>query len=227
MSPKQLKASRALWMGRERAAKRAHTRAVARDDKAAIKKHGDQLRKARSLIARRDAQLNVLAPRIITSASLGLKFQYVWGTKGPLWRGAGHYTAGPRAANATELVVEMRKDHAFHCAKGWGGLSYEVMVADDGTIGLGNPVSRKSAAVAGQNSGLVNVCCPGSTGDRMTPAQKRSVRWYLANAHTSKVPKAYRLPRPAGGLRWLVHRDWPQQSTACPGVMSADYKELW
>jgi hypothetical protein len=84
MSPKQLKASRALWMGRERAAKRAHTRAVARDDKAAIKKHGDQLRKARSLIARRDAQLNVLAPRIITSASLGLKFQYVWGTKGPL-----------------------------------------------------------------------------------------------------------------------------------------------
>jgi hypothetical protein len=227
MNRAQLKASRALWARRERAYKANHIKAVQRDDKAAIKKWGDKLREARRRVERRDEQLRRLSPRIITSAQLGLRFQYVWGGAGAIYRGAGHYTAGRRVANATELAREMRGDHAFHLGKGWGGLSYEVMIADDGTIGLGNPVKRKSAAVAGQNSGLVNICCPGTTGDRMTASQRSSVRWYLDNAHTTRVPAAYRLPCKARSLKWLPHKDWPNQSTACPGVMAQDYKELW
>jgi hypothetical protein len=177
MNRAQLKASRALWASRERRYKSSHTKAVKRDDKAAVKKWGDKLREARKLVARRDQQLRRMTPRIITSSQLGLRFQYVWGGVGTIYRGAGHYTAGRRVSNATELAREMRSVHGFHMRQGWGGMSYEVMIADDGTIGLGNPVKRKSAAVAGQNSGLVNICCPGSTGDRMTAAQRSSVRW--------------------------------------------------
>jgi hypothetical protein len=227
MNRAQLKASRTLWATRERRYKASHTRAVKRDDKMAVKKWGDKLREARKLVARRDEQLRRLTPRIITSSQLGLRFQYVWGSVGTIYRGAGHYTAGRRVANLSELAREMRAVHHFHTGLLWGGMSYEVMIADDGTIGLGNPVRRKSAAVAGQNSGLVNICCPGSTGDRMTAAQRSSVRWYLDNAHTRKVPKAYRLPRRARGLQWLPHNAWPGQSTACPGAMAQDYKELW
>ena len=104
------------------------------------------------------------APKFITAAQLGLSFQDVFGAKGTVTRGAGHYTAGNRCPNATKLAAEMRADHNFHKGKGWGGLSYEAMVADDGTIGFGNPMCRKSAAVASTNTGMVNICCPGTTG---------------------------------------------------------------
>lgn len=186
------------------------------------------VRRAEAALAKiRDQLAEVSGPRFITAAQLGLRFQYVFGGKGDPYRGAGHYTAGRRVRNATELAQEMRNDHRFHGGKGWGGLSYEVMVADDGTIGFGNPINRKAAAVANNNTGMVGICCPGTTGDRMTAAQKRSVRWLLDNWHTRAVPAAHRLPKPARKLGWRGHREYPGQSTACPGVMLADYKEVF
>ncbi len=227
MSRTALRVSLALWQRRERAAKKRHTAAVKRGDKAAIKRHGDRLRESRRMVARRRRQLGLDPPKFITAAQLGLRFQYVFDTKGPIYRGAGHYTAGGRARNATELAAEMRADHRYHASKGWGGLSYEAMVADDGTIGFGNPIDRKSAAVASNNTGMVSICVPGTTGDRMTPACKASIRWLLANWHTSQVPKAHRLPRPARQLDWRGHREFPSQSTPCPGEFLVDYKELF
>ncbi len=166
-------------------------------------------------------------PRLITAAQLGLSFQDVFGSKGEVTRGAGHYTAGRRVPDAKELAVEMRSDHRFHKGKGWGGLAYEAMVADDGTIGFGNPMRRKSAAVASNNTGMVSICCPGTTGDRMTAAQKKSVKWLMDNWHTAAVPAAHRLPKPARSLGWKGHRFYPGQSTGCPGVMVEDFKEIW
>lgn len=228
MNLAQIKASRALWLRRETHRKAKHTAATKAHDGPAIDKWGALLREARAEIARRDRQVSAQSgPRIITSHQLGLRFQYVWGTKGPIHRGAGHYTAGHRCRDAAALATEMRNDHRFHAGKGWGGLSYEVMVADDGTIGFGNPINRKSAAVASNNTGMVNICCPGSTGDRMTSEQRASVRWLMANWHTAKVPAAYRLPKPARSLTWKPHNKWPSQSTACPGVMAQDYEGIW
>ena len=167
------------------------------------------------------------APKFITATQVGLSFQHVFGGKGPITRGAGHYTAGHRVPDAAALAKEMKSDHAFHSGKGWGGLSYEAMVADDGTIGFGNPMSRKSAAVAFTNTGLVNICCPGTTGDRMTAKQKASVKWLMDNWHTNAVPAAHRLPKPARSFGWKPHNAYPRQSTACPGEMAKDYKEIW
>jgi hypothetical protein len=170
---------------------------------------------------------DVSKPPYITSAELGLTFQWVFGGKGKIYRGAGHYTAGHRVPDRRALAAEMRMDHSFHRGKGWGGLSYEVMIADDGTVGFGNPPGRKSAAVALNNTGLVNICCPGTTGDNMTARQKDSVVWMLRNWHTSKVPAAYRLDTDARFLLWKPHLRWPSQSTACPGNMEADYYSAW
>lgn len=188
-----------------------------RDEEKIVEKRNRQIAAARAAKRR---------PPIITAAQLGLTFQDVFGAKGPVYRGAGHYTAGPRARDAAALKNEMLNDHAYHKSKGWGGLSYETMIADDGTIGFGNPMNRKAAAVALNNTGMVGICVPGTTGDRMTDAQKRSIRWLLDNWHTNKVPSAHRLPRPARELDWRPHRSWPSQSTACPGEMIQDYKEL-
>jgi hypothetical protein len=188
-----------------------------------------QLARARDRVRHR-YPLDITAgepPAIVTSAELGLKFQWVFGEKGALVHGAGHYTAGRRVPNRAALIEEMRSDHRFHADKGWGGLSYEAMVADDGTIGFGNPPGRKSAAVALHNTGLVSVCCPGTTGDRIAVAQAASVKWLLEHWHTAHVPAAYRLPRRVGGLTWLGHREFPDQATACPGDMLAQYHDLF
>lgn len=167
-------------------------------------------------------------PKFITAAQLGLTFQYVFEGKGEVFRGAGHYTGvANRAANATELAAEMRSDHRFHKNKGWGGLAYEAMVADDGTIGFGNPMNRKSAAVLGLNSGMVSICCPGTIGNRMTAAQKKSVKWLMDNWHTNAVPARHRLPKKARSFGWKGHNQYPNQSTSCCDVMVNDYKAIW
>jgi hypothetical protein len=166
-------------------------------------------------------------PKMVTAAQIGLSFQNLWGAKGTVFRGAGHYTAGRRVANKDELIAEMRADHKFHIGKGWGGLAYEAMVADDGTIGFGNPMTRKGTAVEETNTGMVNICCPGTTGDRMTPPQQASVRWLMDNWHTTAVPSAHRLPVKARSIGWRGHRFYPNQSTDCPGAMIKDFKEIW
>jgi hypothetical protein len=188
------------------------------------------LAEAEAALAKVRADIAALsAPKLLTAAQVGLSgFKYLWGAKGAVTRGAGHYTAGGRASNAAELAAEMRSDHAYHMnVKGWGGLAYEAMVADDGTIGFGNPMDRKSAAVDSTNTGMVSICCPGTRGDRMTAAQKRSVQWLLDNWHTSKVPKVHRLPRPAREFGWLGHKEYPGQLTECPDKMLLDYRNLW
>ena len=166
-------------------------------------------------------------PRLITATEVGLRFSYPFGYKGPVVHGSGHYTAGPRATTPATLRALARQYHEYHASLGWGGLSYEALIGDDGTILLGNPVDRKSAAVAAYNTGMVNICCPGTTGDRMTAAQKASVKWLLANWHTSVVPAPHRLTVRAWKVSWKGHREWPGQSTACPGVMLEDYRDCW
>jgi hypothetical protein len=61
----------------------------------------------------------------------------------------------------------------------------------------------------------------------MTEAQKRTIRWLFKYAHTSKLPAAHRLPKAAGLLEWRGHKEWPSQSTACPGAMLPDYHSLF
>jgi N-acetylmuramoyl-L-alanine amidase len=241
MSKAKLRASLSLWRRREEFRKDRHSRWQKRIERirAAGGRPGQQLydqrdkwsrllEEARGMVARRERQLRELqAPPIIVAAQLGLTFQWVFGDKGNVFRGAWHYTAGHRSKDKKALIAEMRADHSYHKGLGWGGLSYEAMIADDGTIGFGNPVRRKSAAVASSNTGMVNICCPGTTGNDLTEAQGRSVAWLKRNWHTSKVPKAHRLPKPASSLGWKGHREWPLQSTACPGQMLDDFKRAW
>lgn len=194
-----------------------------RKNQKALRHHQRQIEKLDAQIARAKANRR---PNVITAAQLGLTFQYVWGGKGAVYRGAGHYDAGSRAPDEPDLAATMRSHHAYHRSLGWGGISYEALIADDGTIGFGNPTDRMSAAVAVNNTGMVNICCPGTTGDRLTAAQEASIRWLKANWHTRKVPSAHRLPRPLSELDCRGHREWPSQSTACPGSMLDQYKEL-
>lgn len=165
-------------------------------------------------------------PRIITARQIGLAFQWVWGANPYIAKGGAHYSASPSVNTAAELVAAVRSFHSYHRSLGWGGVSYPALIGDDGTIVLASPPRRLSAQVANQNTGMVGICIPGTTGDRITPEAEASLRWLLDHWHTSAVPAEHRLPRPARQLDWRVHREWPGQSTSCPGDMTPQYKEL-
>lgn len=237
MTTAQLRASLALWQRRERKRKELHTRAQAdldqaRRDRVHPRQHlvdrrdlrSRQLKEARDTIARREAQLDArAAPRIITAAQIGLTFQWVFGSLGTPWRLTGHYTAGPRASTAAEGIAIAREVHRQHASQGWGGCSYGPIICDDGTLLLINPINRKSAHVAGNNSGNVPANCPGTTGNQPTAAQIRTYKWWLANAHTRRVPKAYRSPVDLRKLKRYGHNDL--NATACPGAYKTMFKE--
>jgi hypothetical protein len=228
-SLKFLEDSLELWEARERRAHRNHQNSAKEGNKAREKFWIEKEREAEKMIDTRRRQIERLGtwrPRIVTSGQLGLKFQYLWGAKGTPKKLAGHYTAGHRAKDFEALKREMRDDHAYHMSINFGGLSYEAMIADDGSLGLGNPMNRLSAGVKGQNSNLVNICCPGTTGMRMTEAQIRTALWYLRNAHTKAIPAPYRSPVKLNGLSLKGHNQFPGQSTACPGAMQKDYDEI-
>lgn len=218
--------SLALWRARERFRKERHTVADKAGDVARRDKWKRLLFEARAMVARRERQVDAPPPPFKTAGQIGLSFTYVFGSKGKVVRGGGHYSATGRAAGMDDLVRMARQFHEHHKSLGWGGLSYEVLIADDGSMVFGNPVDRKAAAIASMNTGMVSICCPGTTGDRLTNAQQQSIRWLMDHWHTDKVPARHRLPVRARSIPWRGHREWNNNS-ACPGAMLPDFHEAW
>lgn len=156
-------------------------------------------------------------PRIITARSLGLAFANLFGELGPEFFVTGHYSAGPRAKNATEGVARAKSFHADHKTRGWGGIGYHYLIPDDGTLICCRPTRLKGAHTALHNSNNVGVNMPGTTGDLPTAAQRDTYRWLLDNAHTNAMPAAHRTDRNLRSAVRRGHRQWPDNATACPG----------
>ena len=168
-------------------------------------------------------------PKIITAHSMGLAFQNLFGQLGPERHVTGHYSAGARARNAQEGIARAKSFHAFHKnpepnGRGWGGLAYHYIIADDGTLICGRPTILKGAHTGAANSSNIGVNCPGTTGDKPTTAQKMTYQWLLANAHTSAMPKPHRTDVDLRQAELHGHNQWPGHgSNGCPGLFLAMY----
>jgi hypothetical protein len=165
-------------------------------------------------------------PKIVTASQLGLRFQYLWGGKGAMDSVAGHYDAGSQVRSEAEAIARARGIHAGHVLLGHGGAAYEVLVGP-GILILLNPVDRKSAAVAMQNTGLYSFCVPGTAGDRMDELTKRTLAWAVDNMHTRAIPTGHRWPAPVRSRTRLGHKEFPGQATQCPDTYLYDYREIW
>lgn len=177
-----------------------------------------------NMLKQRKARAGGNKPTILTASSLGLTFQNVFGPVGSITRTFGHYTAGPRARSKDELIQIAKGVHAQHRNQGWGGCSYGPMFADDGTILLINPISRKAAGVAGHNTGSVHLNVPGTTGDTATDKCEASIKWYMTHAHTTDIPRAYRSPVDLRKVSGYVHKD--VNATSCPGDFTPMYRRV-
>jgi hypothetical protein len=159
----------------------------------------------------------VTQPRIITARRLGLRFADLFGDLGPEFHVTGHYSAGPRAKDASEGVARVRTFHEEHRQKGWGGIAYHYVIPDDGTLICARPTRLKGAHTALHNSNNIGVNMPATRGDHPTPAQRDTYRWLLDHAHTSALPAAHRTDRNLRKAKRWGHREWPDNATECPG----------
>lgn len=217
---KWLRGNLGLWERRLRfrRARAAHWRRVGSRSRLA---HWQGLAEhAERMVARRRRQIaeKTWRPRII---DLGVSVDALWGALGPLVGSVGHYTAGPRDTSDEDALRLFRLYHAEHRGKGWGGIGYHFGITRAGSIVLLRPAWMKGAHVAGANTGRIGIVCHGTTGDLPTAAQQRALRWLLANAHTTALPKAHRASAPLAELHAWAHNDL--NSTSCPGSFKRMY----
>lgn len=165
-------------------------------------------------------------PRIITARDMGLGVQNLFGQLGPETRVSCHYTAGPQDRSDQHAIDLCRQYHAYHRSLGWGGIAYHFCVTRKGTILGLRPTLLKGAHTAYTNSNCIGIMVHGTTGGRMTEAQRRSVRWLLRNAHKRTMPAAHRTDRRLYKADIRGHNQWPRQSTSCPGTFQRDYDDI-
>lgn len=146
---------------------------------------------------------------------LGVPTANMFGSLGTITRITGHYTAGPRDKNWRDAVRLWRIYAEQHRRQGWGGIGYHYGITIGGNLVLLRPVGWKGAHTGGNNTGNIGIVVHGTTGHRATKKQMRTLRWLLANAHTSAMPASHRTPRSLAGIRVYGHNDW--MATACPG----------
>lgn len=163
-------------------------------------------------------------PRIVTAAAMGLRFKNVFGALGPELFVTGHHTAGDKDTSDDHAIALCRSYHAQHAAKGWGGEGYHYCITRRGTILCLRPTHLKGAHVGRHNSNNIGIVCHGTTGDKPTIRQRRALKWLLANAHTTKMPREHRTDRDLRKAKRKGHNDWPgHTSNACPGTHKRMY----
>lgn len=122
----------------------------------------------------------------------------------------GHYTAGPLADDREEAIELWRRYDAYHKSIGWACLGYNVGVDPEGGIAILRGPQYTGAHTLDFNSNHLGISAHGTTGDRLSLAQRRALR---------KIRSKW-----CKGRSCIGHREAPGQSTACPGEMLGQYK---
>lgn len=172
-----------------------------------------------------------MPPRIVTARSIGLEFRAnKLARMGPEHGTVGHYSGVPgRARNLAEGIAKAKSFHQSHLNRGWAGIGYHFLIADDGSIICCRSTFHKGAHVDKKNDSLIGVNMPGTLQgpphpviqDRPTRAQARAFNWLLHNAHTAAMPRVHRTDRDLSRLSIRGHKDL--NPTSCPGLFHAMY----
>ncbi|MGM0558484.1 MAG: peptidoglycan recognition protein family protein [Myxococcota bacterium] len=123
-----------------------------------------------------------------------------------------HHTYLP-ADDGGDPAAAMRSIQAYHIdSNGWCDIGYHFVVSQSGNIYQGRSSEQRTGAhVGGQNTGNIGIC--------------------LIGDFTSQTPQQQQLTPTADIVRWVGdtygigfdrnsvkgHREWPGQSTSCPG----------
>lgn len=123
-----------------------------------------------------------------------------------------HHTDTPVPDSLTP-EARLRQIQDFHIeVRGWCDIGYHFLVSQDGRVWRGRESEARTGAHVGEhNTGNVGIALIGAyqaTGaaDTMLRAASRTLGW---------LSGVYFIPRSRSTV--LGHREWPDQSTTCPG----------
>lgn len=183
---------------------------------------------SRSLAAPPDPH-HALSPELQT---LGVISREEWGARATMcsspeddwYRMAIHHTAGPQTANGS-VIERLQGTQAYAMdSGGYCDIPYQMLVGFDGTLYEGRALTLASGATGGGNNpGNLAVCfigcyhtpeaqCVGGEGHEPTDAMM--LRGQLLVQTLAELED---IPASEDSIRG--HRDWPGNSTACPGEL--------
>lgn len=115
--------------------------------------------------------------------------------------------------SATKVTQPIDEDdlRAWHLARGWNDIGYNVVITLDAVVQIGRPIDARGAHVAGYNSRSVGVCLIGGLDSRGKPAATYSPQQYDALETTLRFLRLY-----APDAKIRGHRDFPNVAKACP-----------
>lgn len=114
----------------------------------------------------------------------------------------------------------MRALERQHISQGWSTIGYSFVVFPSGRVYVGRGFTGLPAAQGGENSGTWAISLA-MNGETKKPGllMRRSVRKLIANLADGA---------PGGQAKELGgHREFPGQSTACPGKLVMPYVIKW
>ena len=82
------------------------------------------------------------------------------------WRATIHHTATPPDRPAERV----RNIDAFHRSLGWDGIGYHLLVAEDGAVFFGRPLTRQGAHAKPENEGNLGIALIGNYSAAPPPA---------------------------------------------------------
>ncbi len=172
--------------------------------------------------------LHAVAPELET---IGVITREAWGARATQcgspeddwYRMAIHHTAGPQTAGGT-VEERLRGTQAYAMDSGsYCDLPYQMMVGFDGTLYEGRALELQSGATGGGNNpGNLAVCfigcyhepeaeCVGGVGHQPTDAMMTRGQLLVQT-----LVRLFDISTADDNIRG--HRDWPGNSTACPGA---------
>ncbi len=172
--------------------------------------------------------LHAVAPELET---IGVITREAWGARSTQcsspedewYRMAIHHTAGPQTASGS-VAEQLRGTQAYGMdSGGYCDIPYQMLVGFDGTLYEGRALNFQSGATGGGNNpGNLAVCfigcyhepeaqCVGGVGHQPTDAMM--LRGQLL---VQTLVRLFDISTADDNIRG--HRDWPGNSTACPGA---------
>ncbi len=162
----------------------------------------------------------VPAPSIVSRSAWGARAPRCNGAMHDPYRMTFHHTVTPNGETGNAAKSRMRQMQAFHQdGRGWCDIGYHLVVDAAGQIYRGRTTEARSAShVGGQNGGNIGVSLLG-TYDAMTPPAA-----VLDGLTTALAWLADAWGIAADGAHVRGHREWPGQSTGCPGATVIERK---
>jgi hypothetical protein len=117
-----------------------------------------------------------------------------------------HCSATPPSRNVDETEIR-----AWHQAKGWQDIGYNIVIPRDGTIQIGRPMDYQGAHVEGYNGRALGICLVGGVDEAGKAANNFTPKQWEALKVALRFCRLY-----APGARIQGHRDFPNVAKDCP-----------